>query len=253
MPPGDRVPLITNSRISDTSNTVLNTIQYQQIGIILEVTPRINPDGFVKLVVHPEISSLSEDNVEISAGVKARIISSRMAETTVTVQDGHTIVIGGLITTNDQSVEDKVPILGDIPLLGWLFRNTHKIKNRSELLIILTPTVIRNVQESDVETRTHVKRLNLLRGDTKYDDYQRSLFRSLHLAAPDDHGPSGQGDRPAQPGTPAAKSAPPAKTDAPATAPNGAASATKPKVIGVTGPQEAATPPSRTAPKEVTP
>jgi type II secretion system protein D len=175
---GQRVPFITNSRIDSSSGAAINTIQYQQIGIILNVIPRINPDGFVKLTVAPEISSLSDASVEISAGVKAVIINSRSAETTVTVQDGHTIVIGGLITTNDQNTEDKIPILGDIPILGWLFKTTHLSKQRTELLIILTPTVIRNVQEADATAQSQVKRLNLLR-ETKHDTMQKSLFKPI--------------------------------------------------------------------------
>jgi type II secretion system protein D len=175
---GQRVPFITNSRISGETTTVLNTIQYQQIGIILEVTPRINPDGFVKLVVRPEISSMAKDPLEISPGVNAVVINSRSAETTVTVQDGHTIVIGGLITSIDSDIENKVPILGDIPLIGWLFKTTSKGKERSELLIILTPTVIRNVREADEETQGQVRRLNLLR-ESRHDAVQKSVFKTL--------------------------------------------------------------------------
>jgi general secretion pathway protein D len=171
------VPFITNSRVTE-NGTTLNTVQYQQIGIILNVIPRINPDGFVKLTVAPEISSLSDANVDISPGVKAIIINSRSAETTVTVQDGHTIVIGGLITTNDQKTEDKVPFLGDIPILGWLFKSTHVSKERTELLIILTPTVIRNVQDADATSQAQVKRLNLLR-ETQHDVIQKSIFKPL--------------------------------------------------------------------------
>ncbi|HOF18740.1 MAG TPA: secretin N-terminal domain-containing protein, partial [Phycisphaerae bacterium] len=111
---GQRVPFITNSRVTE-SGTTLNTIQYEPVGIILDVTPRINPDGFVRLEVAPQISSLSTSSVDISEGVKAIIVNERKAETTVTVQDGHTVVLGGLITTRDENRESKVPVLGDIP------------------------------------------------------------------------------------------------------------------------------------------
>jgi len=181
---GQRVPFITNSRVTE-NGTTLNTVQYQQIGIILNVIARINPDGFVKLTVAPEISSLSDAEVQISPGVRAIIINSRSAETTVTVQDGHTIVIGGLITTKDSNIEDKVPILGDIPILGWLFKSTSVTKERSELLIILTPTVIRNVPDADSSTQAQVKRLNLLR-ESKHDLMQKALFKSLDGGAGDE-------------------------------------------------------------------
>ena len=182
---GQRVPFITNSRVTDDGTTI-NTIQYEDVGIILDVIPRINPDGFVNLEVHPEISSLDDSTVPISEGVNAIIVNSRSAETTVTVQDGHTIIIGGLITTTDRDRLNKVPILGDIPLLGGLFQSTRKVKERTELLIILTPTVLRNIEEADIETAGQVKRLNLLRGtgaegmeDRPFKEFSDGVWREM--------------------------------------------------------------------------
>ncbi len=184
---GQRVPFITNSRITEEGTTI-NTIEYQDVGIILDVTPRINPDGFVKLEVHPEISALDDSTVPISEGVNAIIVNNRSAETTVTVQDGHTIIIGGLITTTDRDRLNKVPFLGDIPGLGWLFRSTRKVKERTELLIILTPTVLRNIEEADIETASQVKRLNLLRGtrakqlkDQTFEEFSDKLWDELKV------------------------------------------------------------------------
>jgi len=159
---GQRVPFITDSRVTDTGATI-NTIQYQDVAILLEVTPRINPDGTVRMDVHPEISSLSKSTVEIQQGVNAVIVDTRTAQTTLTVQDGHTIVMGGLITTEDNETQDKIPLLGDLPALGPLFRRTSKSKTRRELLIILTPTIIRNAQAGDATTTTRLDRLNRLR------------------------------------------------------------------------------------------
>ncbi len=184
---GQRVPFITNSRITEEGTTI-NTIEYQDVGILLNVTPRINPDGFVKLEVNPEISALDDSTVPISEGVNAIIVNSRSAETTVTVQDGHTIIIGGLITTTDRDRLNKVPFLGDIPGLGWLFRSTRKVKERTELLIILTPTVLRNIEEADIETASQVKRLNLLRGtrakqlkDQTFEEFSDKLWDELKV------------------------------------------------------------------------
>lgn len=159
---GQRVPFITNSRVTENGTTI-NTIQYENVGIILTVTPRINPDGFVKLEVKPEISSLASSSVTISETTKAIVINQRSAETTVTVQDGHTIIIGGLITTKDDDREDRIPWFGDMPWLGALFRGTKKVKERSELLIILTPHVLRTIPEADVVTDTHIDRVNRIR------------------------------------------------------------------------------------------
>ena len=183
---GQRVPFITNSRVTDEGTTI-NTIQYEQVGIILDVIPRINPDGFVNLEVRPEISSIDDSTVPISEGVNAIIINSRSAETTVTVQDGHTIIIGGLITTTDRDRLNKVPVLGDIPILGNLFRSSRKVKERTELLIILTPTVLRNIEEADIETTAQLKRLDLLRGtgeehlkDQPFDEFSRKIWEEMN-------------------------------------------------------------------------
>ncbi|MDP7286789.1 MAG: secretin N-terminal domain-containing protein, partial [Phycisphaerae bacterium] len=159
---GQRVPFVTNSRVTD-QGSVFNTIQYEDVGIILETTPRINPEGEIKLEVKAEISSISDsDSVEISEGVNAIVLNNRSATTTVTVKDGHTIVIGGLITTQDNNTEKKVPFLGDLPILGELFKSTTITKNRTELLIVLTPYVQLNSADADKETKKQLKRLDLL-------------------------------------------------------------------------------------------
>jgi len=155
---GKRVPFVRESRITE-SGTTLSTIQYEDVGINLYVTPRINPDGFVRLEVEPEISSLSESTVQVSEGVNAIIVNNRSAKTTVTVQDGHTIIIGGLITTKDENREDKVPFLGDLPLLGDLFKASKIINERTELLIILTPHVLRTTEQADAITQKGLERL----------------------------------------------------------------------------------------------
>ncbi len=159
---GQRVPFITNSRITDNGDTI-NTVQYQDVSIGLSVTPRINPDGFVKLDVDQKIESLSTSSVEITKGVNAVIVNSRQATTTVTVQNGHTILIGGLITTEVEDRESKVPVLGDVPLVGNLFKSVTKKKKRTELLIVLTPRVLRTAEDADRVTDPQIQRMNYLR------------------------------------------------------------------------------------------
>ncbi len=159
---GQRVPFVTNTTVNPQGG-IFNTVQYQDVGILLTVTPRINPDGFVRIQVNPEISSLSTSTVDIGQGVKGVVINKRSAVTTVTVQDGHTIVIGGLITTKDEHREDKIPVLGDWPLIGPLFKTTTKTKERSELLIILTPHVLRTPAEADAVSDVQGRRVNMIR------------------------------------------------------------------------------------------
>lgn len=137
---GQEVPFITESRL-DTNNNTINTIQYQSIGIILDVTPHINPEGLVIMDVAPQISSLTGQTVPIQAGVNAPVFDNRSANTRVGVRDGETIVIGGLM--QDQKIQsvEKIPIVGDLPLIGPLFQHNNTQKSKTELLIFLTPHV----------------------------------------------------------------------------------------------------------------
>ena len=137
---GQEVPFITDTRITETGQTI-NTIQYQDVGIILNVTPHINPEGLVILDVSPEISELTGTTVPITAGVAAPVISKRSADSRVGIRSGETIVIGGLMEDRKTSTVSKTPIFGDIPLLGELLRRTQVSRTKTELLIFLTPHV----------------------------------------------------------------------------------------------------------------
>jgi len=139
---GQEVPFITRSQLTDTGQTI-NTIEYDDIGIILTVTPHINPDGLVIMDVYPEISALTGTTVPISETVNAPVFARRAAQSRVAIHDGHTIVIGGLMEDRNVETVQKVPILGDIPLLGALFSRTIKTKTKTELLMFLTPHVAR--------------------------------------------------------------------------------------------------------------
>lgn len=141
---GQSVPFITNSRVSDTTNTTINTVQYQDVGIILRVTPFITAEGMVEMIVSPEISSLSATTVPISNTVSSPVIDKRSADTVVVTPSDQTVVIGGLISTQKTDRDSKVPILGDIPILGYAFKRKQKNDVKTELLIFLTPHVVKN-------------------------------------------------------------------------------------------------------------
>jgi len=143
---GQNVPFIRGTQTTDSGQTN-STVEYEKVGIILDVEPQINPDGFVYLKVKPEISAIATSTIDIGNGVLAPIFTERSAETTVAVKDGETVVIGGLITTSESEGESKVPFLGDIPGLGMLFRSTTRSKNKTELLIALTPRIVRTVED----------------------------------------------------------------------------------------------------------
>jgi len=149
------------------------------VGVILQVTPRINDDGFVQMEVRPEISSIADSTVPISETVNATIFNQRTAETTISVKDGHTIVIGGLITTTDNLRENKVPLLGDIPILGGLFRSTSDSKERTELLIVLTPHVVRGIEDAEMYTNEEIGQIELLEPGAT-DSFKRRVLEPLN-------------------------------------------------------------------------
>jgi len=143
---GEQVPVV--DQITQTGLTVIPSVTYRDVGVNLDVRPIINPDGFVNMMIAPEISALGVSSVSIGSGVTLPVITQRKAETSVTVKDGETIIIGGLITSRSSETENKVPVLGDIPLLGLAFRATVKTETKTELLMVLTPKVVRNPEEA---------------------------------------------------------------------------------------------------------
>jgi general secretion pathway protein D len=147
---GQQVPLVSGVTYDNFGNQ-RNAITYQNVGIILKVTPFITSDGFVEMIVAPEISSVSDSSVNITGGtnnvVAAPLINIRSADTVVVTPDGQTVVIGGLMQTQKQKTENKVPLLGDIPLLGALFKHKVTSDAKTELLIFLTPTIVHDKRE----------------------------------------------------------------------------------------------------------
>ena len=142
---GKRVPLVDSTRL-DSQNNLTTAYTYQDVGVILSVTPKISADGFVKMEIGMTNSDISPVVVKINSSSSVPIIDQRRAFTTVTAQSGHTIALGGLIATTDTKTARKVPWLGDVPLLGVLFRTSTTTRERKELLILLTPHVLANVQ-----------------------------------------------------------------------------------------------------------
>jgi general secretion pathway protein D len=158
---GQSVPIITNSRVSDTTNTTINTVQYQDIGIILRVTPFITAQGLVEMIVSPEISSLSATTVPISNTVNSPVIDKRSADTVIVTPSDQTVVIGGLIATQTTNRDTKVPILGDIPLLGYAFKRKVKKDVKTELLVFLTPHVVHTPGELSRVSEVERSKLDL--------------------------------------------------------------------------------------------
>ena len=142
----DQVPIVSGSQITDTGGVNITTGR-EDVGIILTVRPQISPDGYVTIELEQEISNISGENIQLSEGVTQPIFSVREVSTNITIRDGETIVIGGLITTRRSEGVSKVPFFGDLPLIGVLFRTTDVSETQTELLIAMTVDVLRTDED----------------------------------------------------------------------------------------------------------
>lgn len=133
---GDKYPIAT-PEFNPESGQITYDVTPQDIGVILKVTPQVNAQGFIKLQVQPEVSSLN-GTVTIPGGAEYPIVATRTAKTQVSLRDGYTMGIGGLMEQSITKGESKVPVLGDIPLLGRLFRSNTKGDNARNMLIFIT-------------------------------------------------------------------------------------------------------------------
>ncbi|MFO1521302.1 MAG: type II and III secretion system protein [Kiritimatiellia bacterium] len=147
---GEKRPVPTSSSTT-SGGTIRSTFEYQNIGIELSVLPRINPKQYVTMEVEQNVDNVG-GNVTID-GNEVAIITTRQLAASVTVPSRTTIVLGGLVSDDMRETITKVPLLGDIPLLGALFRSTKKEKARTELLVLLTPYVLVSAEDAIEETR----------------------------------------------------------------------------------------------------
>jgi len=143
---GSEVPFVSSTL--NSFNAVLNqVVQFRNVGTQLTVIPTVNHDGYVTFRVLQEVSALSQQTV--AAAQNAPVITTREAETSAIVKTGHTVVIGGLIGETQQLTESGVPLLKDLPLLGFLFRNRSVSRERTEIAIFITPYVVFTDEQAD--------------------------------------------------------------------------------------------------------
>lgn len=138
---GEEVPVITGSAASNNNTNPFQTIERKEVGIKLKVTPQINEGNAVQLSIEQEVSGVKGGTAGTAVDV---IFSKRSVTTNVMVDDGQIVVIGGLIDEDVQETESKVPLLGDIPVLGHLFRSTKSSTSKRNLMIFIKPTIIRD-------------------------------------------------------------------------------------------------------------
>lgn len=147
---GQDVPTLTGSQTT-SSGQVIYTYKYDKVGVILEVTPHINQDDYISMSVKQTVSKITETTY-----FGAPVLDNREATTSVRVKNGETMVLGGIITDKLSVTENKIPVLGDIPLIGFLFKSEERISEKTELLLFLTPHIITSSEEAS----ENIKKLN---------------------------------------------------------------------------------------------
>jgi general secretion pathway protein D len=145
---GQDVPVATGEQTTASSTatnpTIQTSIQYRSVGIILKVKPTINTEGLLTLELTQEVSDLSKNT-----GVgDSPIIAIRRINTSVVAANGQTVALGGLMKQQKGIIERKVPLLGDIPFIGHLFKVTENTDDRTELLILVTPTILTKTDDA---------------------------------------------------------------------------------------------------------
>lgn len=186
---GQDVPFINSSQTSSSGNLV-QSFDYRAVGIALRVRPRITMNKDVDLRINLELSSI-QPNQTLFGGF---IVDRRETSTHLIVRDGQTVVVSGILRTEDQDIKRKVPGLGDIPLLGGLFTSTERTKSKTELVAFITPFVIYNTSETDNATKEDRERLNELRDQLRPADELDKL--PTKKTPPEDAKPTQPADRP---------------------------------------------------------
>ena len=156
---GQNVPFRTGSTVTGSQGTTnpFTTIQREDVGLTLEVTPHINSDNLVRLLIHQEVSEVDASSLSgIGSQAAADLITNkRTIDTTILVEDNEVIILGGLMRDKETQGESRVPVLGSIPGLGMLFRNRTTSTEKQNLMVFLRPTVLKN--QADIAEATERK------------------------------------------------------------------------------------------------
>jgi len=160
---GDEVPIITQSATSTTTDNplVVNTVQYRNTGVTLEVTPRVNAGGLVTLDIAQEVSDATTTT---TSTIQSPTIQQRSIVSTVAINDSETVMLGGLIREDAQAIQTGIPILHRLPVIGPLFGTNDGTARRTELIVLITPRVIASASDArDMTQDMRRKFLNLLK------------------------------------------------------------------------------------------
>jgi len=153
---GSEVPILTSSGATQGTDVVFEQVQYRDTGIILTVTPHIGENDFVTLEIKQEVSNAETTTTGVST---SPTFSTRKAGTSLVIKSGHTVSLGGIIEQKNEKSISKIPLLGDIPFLGNLFKSTSIANKRTELIMLITPYVANDAEEADSLTNAFQKKL----------------------------------------------------------------------------------------------
>jgi general secretion pathway protein D len=142
---GQEIPITTGRALGQNFENTFNTVQRQNVGIQLEVKPQINAGGAIKLFLRQEVSSIAGP---VSNNNSDLILNKREIETTVTIDDGQIIALGGLLDDNERRTIEKIPLLGDIPVVGELFKSRGRQRTKTNLMVFIRPTILRSPAEA---------------------------------------------------------------------------------------------------------
>ncbi|OJV70260.1 MAG: type II secretion system protein GspD [Burkholderiales bacterium 64-34] len=157
---GQQQPILTSTAAATGSNFITQSITYKDTGVLLSVTPSVNAGGLISMDVSQQVTDVGEED----AVTKQRSFQTRQIQTRVAVRSGESIVLGGLIRENDSNTRSGLPGLADVPLLGALFSNTSNQRNRTELLVLMTPRALEDddqLRSASAEMRERMRSLSL--------------------------------------------------------------------------------------------
>lgn len=146
---GQDVPITTGEKLGDNFENAFRTVQREEVGIKLEVTPQVNGAGEVKMFLRQEVSSVAGP---VSSRNSDLILNKRSFETVLTVDDGEILAIGGLLNDDERKTIERIPLLSDIPLLGELFKSRSRTRSKTNLMVFIRPTILRNREDNAVLT-----------------------------------------------------------------------------------------------------
>ena len=142
---GQEVPITTGEALSGNFDNAFRTVQREEVGIKLEVTPQVNGAGEVKMFLRQEVSSVAGP---VSSRNSDLILNKRSFETVLTVDDGEILAIGGLLNDDERKTIERIPLLSDIPLLGELFKSRSRTRAKTNLMVFIRPTILRNREDN---------------------------------------------------------------------------------------------------------